>query len=307
MSRKSLIVLVATSVSLFLLLAASSRRVDGWSAFDEAYFHRDGAKNKHKFNATDPAFAKPDHGRHCENFPDTSNILLVMKTGASESFARVPTQLFTVLRCLDDFLIFSDMDQEIAGYKIHDSLSTVLEEAKNGNSDFDLYRRQKACIVDQEGCNKLGNPAKEGWNLDKYKNIHMAEKTYAMRPDYDWYVFVDADSYVLWPNLVQWLKTLNHKKKLYLGSVALLSGFSFGHGGSGYIVSQAAMADFAGGHPGIGNAWDMKAKNECCGDYVFAKAMKEVTGTPVQQVVSLFLPLDLSFSLSRIKEVFLLP
>lgn len=260
--------------------------MDGWSAFDEAYFHRNGAGNTQKNNTTNAVYNKPDHARHCDDFPDTSNILLVMKTGASESFARIPTQLFTVLSCLDDFLIFSDMDQEIAGYRIHDSLSTVLEEAKNGNSDFDLYRRQKACIVNQEDCNKLGNPAKEGWNLDKYKNIHMAEKTYEMRPDYDWYVFVDADSYVLWPNLVMWLKQLNHKKRLYLGSVALLGGFSFGHGGSGYVVSQAAMADFAGGHPGIGNQWDMKAKDECCGDYVFARAMKEATGTPVQQVVS---------------------
>ncbi|KAK4209134.1 glycoprotein-N-acetylgalactosamine 3-beta-galactosyltransferase 1 [Rhypophila decipiens] len=283
LSRRSLILLAATSLSLFLLLIASSQRMDGWSAFDQAYFHRDGAKNnKPKANSTDPT--RPDHDRHCENFPDTGNILLVMKTGASESYARIPTQLLTILKCVPDFLIFSDMDQEIAGYRIHDSLSTVLESAKAGNSDFDLYRRQKACIVNQEDCNKLGNPAKEGWNLDKYKNIHMAEKTYHMRPDYDWYVFVDADSYVLWPNLVMWLKQLNPMKKLYLGSVALLGGFNFGHGGSGYVVSQGAMADFVGKHPGIGNQWDIKVKSECCGDYVFARAMKEVAGTPVQQV-----------------------
>lgn len=51
------------------------------------------------YNSTDP----------CDNFPNTDGILLVMKTGATEVFERVPTHLLTTLRCLPDFLIFSDM------------------------------------------------------------------------------------------------------------------------------------------------------------------------------------------------------
>lgn len=45
----------------------------------------------------------------CNGFPDTSNILLVMKTGATEAFDKLPTHLLTTMRCLKDFLIFSDM------------------------------------------------------------------------------------------------------------------------------------------------------------------------------------------------------
>lgn len=45
----------------------------------------------------------------CTNFPNTDNILLVMKTGATEAFDKVPTQLLTAMQCLPDFLIFSDM------------------------------------------------------------------------------------------------------------------------------------------------------------------------------------------------------
>lgn len=208
-----------------------------------------------------------------------------MKTGASESFARVPTQLMTMLKCLPDFLIFSDMEQDIGGQKIHDSLATVLSEAQEGNSDFDLYRRQKQCLVDQENCNKQGDPAREGWNLDKYKNVHIAEKAYAMRPNYDWYLFVDADTYVLWPNLMQWLKKLDPTKKLYLGSVTMIGGFHFGHGGSGYLVSQAAMKEMVVEHPGIANKFDVRAKSECCGDYIFALALKDTTDVGVQNMV----------------------
>lgn len=45
----------------------------------------------------------------CANFPDTDGVLLVMKTGATEAFDRIPTHLLTTLNCLPDFLIFSDM------------------------------------------------------------------------------------------------------------------------------------------------------------------------------------------------------
>ncbi|KAK3935209.1 hypothetical protein QBC46DRAFT_423419 [Diplogelasinospora grovesii] len=135
-----------------------------------------------------------------------------------------------------------------------------------------------------DNCNKLGDPASEGWNLDKYKNVHIAEKVYALRPNYDWYVFVDADTYVLWPNMVEWLGQLNPKKKHYLGSVTLINNFRFGHGGSGYIVSRAAMKPFVGHNLGIANKYDARAKNECCGDYLFALALKDTTGLEVQQM-----------------------
>lgn len=45
----------------------------------------------------------------CASFPNTDGVLLVMKTGATEAFDRIPTHLLTTLTCLPDFLIFSDM------------------------------------------------------------------------------------------------------------------------------------------------------------------------------------------------------
>ncbi|KAJ0326649.1 hypothetical protein COL5a_006837 [Colletotrichum fioriniae] len=226
------------------------------------------------------------HDPICDTFPDTSNILVIMKTGATESFDKVPTQLMTMLKCLPEYFIFSDLDQTVANYHIRDSLDKVLPEAMEGNQDFDLYRRQKACQADQQSCNKLAVSKDEGWNLDKYKNVHIAEKTYRMRPNYDWYIYIDADTYVLWPTLVQWLKNLNPKNKHYLGSVTMIRNFVFGHGGSGYIVSQAAMHDMIADHEDVGNKWDVRASKECCGDYIFALAMKDNADVNVHNVVS---------------------
>lgn len=45
----------------------------------------------------------------CARFPSTDGVLLVMKTGATEAYDRIPTQLLTTLSCLPDFLLFSDL------------------------------------------------------------------------------------------------------------------------------------------------------------------------------------------------------
>lgn len=229
------------------------------------------------FRKVDPA---------CADFPDTSKILLVMKTGASEAYSKVPTQVLTNLRCVFDFLIFSDMAQEIAGYQVRDSLDTVLDEVKTGNQDFDLYRNQQHCLVDQESCNKNKDVASQGWALDKYKNIHIAEKTLKLRPNHDWYLFVDADTYVIWSTLVEWLLRIDSSKPHYLGSVAMLGDFPFGHGGSGYLVSRTAMKDFFDGRTDVANNWDAEASETCCGDYMFAYALKNDTDIAVNNMVS---------------------
>lgn len=234
----------------------------------------------------DLASSRAGHDAVCDGFPDTSDIFLVVKTGATEAFDRIPTQLMTVLRCIPDFLIFSDLEQNIAGHHIHDSLETVLDEARENNTNFDLYRKQKACDIDQNMCaSTMDGPKDAAWNLDKYKNIHMAEKTYCMRPGYDWYVFIDADTYVSWPNLVQMLRRLDPAKERYLGSTTVIGDMPFGHGGSGYAVSGAAMKGFAK-NPGVANSFDLRIMDTCCGDYMFAVALNDTIGVTVDNIVS---------------------
>lgn len=297
-SRRALVLLSIGSLVLLVVL---------WNAFsvDAPYHlrppppgHDDVSDRLHApytaSKPSHPANDANDKARNndplCAHYPDTSNIGVVMKTGATEAYARIPTQLLTVLRCVSDFRIFSDKAQTVAGVPIHDSLDDVLPEAMEGNADFDLYRDQKGCEVDVGPCTAGHDRAKSGWNLDKYKNIHMAEKAYKMMPDKDWYIFVDADTYVLWNTLVEWLGKMDPSEELYLGSVAYVSGFPFSHGGSGYILSGAAMEAVVGKNPGIGNKYDVRVKDTCCGDYMFSKAAKEVADIDVRNVVSRPIP-----------------
>lgn len=240
---------------------------------------KDGGSQEPLSPATDPV---------CEDFPDTSGILLVMKTGATESYDRLPVQIMTILKCLPDFLIFSDLEQYIGGHHVRDSLETFLPEAMEGNPDFDLYRLQKECAVDQDDCARnLEGADAAGWNLDKYKNIHMAEKSYRLRPDYDWYVFVDADTYVSWPNLVSSLRSIDASVGHLLGVPTVIGDKLFAHGGSGYVVSKGAMEEFVDRNPGIANSFDEEIHKTCCGDFMFAQALNEVTGVEVEHFVSI--------------------
>ncbi|PHH63288.1 hypothetical protein CDD81_6145 [Ophiocordyceps australis] len=288
LSKRSSLLLLAFSVFIGGLLVASSRL--GELCHDGSLCGLSSLRRKLSpagHEAVAPTSQGPRQGSakeadECAHFPDTSKVLLVMKTGASEAYGKVPNQIMTNLKCLPDLLVFGDMEQRVAGHKVHDSLESVLAQVKEENSDFELYFRQKTCPVDQEACNKNHKVGEEAWKLDKYKNIHMAEKTYAMRRHYDWYLFVDADTYVVWPTLMQWLERLDAADRHYIGSVAYVGNFPFGHGGSGYLVSQATMRTMFDGQANVANRWDQRVTRECCGDYVFSLALHNETGIDVE-------------------------
>lgn len=56
-----------------------------------------------------------------------------------------------------------------------------------------------------------------------------------------WYIFIEADSFLLWSMLQQYLTTLDSTKPIYAGKQTLMAGDMFAHGGSGFVVSQPAL------------------------------------------------------------------
>ncbi|RYP64962.1 hypothetical protein DL771_008531 [Monosporascus sp. 5C6A] len=228
----------------------------------------------------------------CADFPDTDGILLVMKTGATEAFDKVPTQLLTTMRCLPDFLLFSDMEQQIGPYHVYDALAEVEESAKAHNSDFDLYRHQKECPVSQKSCiDARSDNTQKAWNLDRYKFLPMMEQTWRLRPGRDWYIFTEADTYVFWANMVQWLRNhsgINPRERVYLGSRSFIGGTPFGHGGSGYVISGSLLKHLIEYHPGVVEQYNVKGANECCGDLMLALALEEYEHVKIRQSWPLF-------------------
>ncbi|KAF7549946.1 hypothetical protein G7046_g8176 [Stylonectria norvegica] len=220
----------------------------------------------------------------CDSFPNMDNITLVMKTGATEAYDKLPTQLLTNMQCMPDFLLFSDLEQQIGNHKIHNVLDKVDSELKEGLNEFKLYEAQITCPVSQKDCT---GEMKGAWELDKYKFLHMIERAWEMRPNREWYVFAEADTYVFWPNMIYWLRhKVDTAKNPYVGSVAFLANKAFAHGGSGYVISGETVRKMVQ-IPDVAAKYDAMAPNECCGDLLMALAVIE-TGEKVQQAHPMF-------------------
>lgn len=221
----------------------------------------------------------------CPDATFAENVVVAIKTGVVEAAEKIPTQIQNSFRCAkdDNVLVFSDVQQDIGEYHAYDALDTVLDSVKDIYSkDFQIYYDQQRLWLDRGDVSALKDVKhpdhpddRAGWIVDKYKNLHILEKAWALRPDKAWYLFVDADTYIFWPTLVHWLKTLDPTKKAYFGSDASIGGAHFGHGGSGIVLSNAAMHEVAVKHPGTARQWDSQVNRYCCGEVPFSHALKD--------------------------------
>lgn len=196
---------------------------------------------------------------------------MVMKTGATEAYDKLPMHFITTLRCNNDSILFSDMEMNMAGHHLIDTLGDVADDIKKDNKDFDLYRLLQEYHRLGEDPRQL-REGTNGWNLDKYKFIHMLLKTYKYRPDVPWYFFIEADSAVIWDNLRTLLNKYDPRKPYYLGSPTYLD-IEFAHGGTGYIISQAAMEAAVGKHLDIAEKYDKDVRDICCGDRMIGRVL----------------------------------
>jgi hypothetical protein len=232
-----------------------------------------------------PAIPNPRiQDARCNTFPDPGNIAIAVKTGATEAVEKIPMLMRTTLGCAQNVVIFSDLEQNIAGHHLQDALEDIPRSAMDGNSDFDFYWKLKEAKKYGQ-IEKMLKGAHDprikedlaSWTLDKYKQLHILEKLYAAHPNKDWYLMMDADTYIVWPNLLEWLPQLPNPtaNTLYLGSPAAVGDVKFAHGGSGILLSQAAMYEFAVKNKGIASSWDKPMHDECCGDYVIGNVFKQ--------------------------------
>ena len=210
-------------------------------------------------------------------------IVVIFKTGAQE-ISQLAIHLATTLRYLDerDILFFSDLQGSIGPFLVNDALRNVDQKIRQDHPDFEIYRAIRRYQSTGQDIGELkedrskGN-GRSGWRLDKYKFIHMVEETFEMRPDAKWYVFVETDSYVVWNNLVDWLKMLDSTKPIYLGAAVSSGHYAFAHGGSGYVLSNAAMNKLLGPDQpqGLAASWDVRMEDQCCGDIALGIALHE--------------------------------
>jgi hypothetical protein len=180
---------------------------------------------------------KVHFGQECSPFSAgvMNDVTIVLKIGAVEAKTQLPLYLNRLGRCKQDLLIFSDRKDSYSGFEIADALAHLRPEYKFNNPDFDVYDRIQNDNVTEE-------KSDEGWRLDKYKFLPMMEWTSYMRPESQWFVFIELDTYINYDNLYRFLTHFNPRSAHYFGSpIIVKKKASYAHGGSGYVLSRGAL------------------------------------------------------------------
>jgi hypothetical protein len=188
----------------------------------------------------------------CWDQPGSNDTVVILRTGSTELEDRFRIHLSTSLLCFKHRIVFSDYEEPYHGSQILDALSTVNETIKSHHPDFELYRRiqsqGRAALTPSElsgspeAFERLeGNVENPGWKLDKWKFMPMLNRTMYEYPDKKWYVFMEADSFLLLSMLQQYLSLLDPTEPYYIGSGSCMGEDLFAHGGSGFVASRPAM------------------------------------------------------------------
>ncbi|KAI9803851.1 MAG: hypothetical protein M1825_001731 [Sarcosagium campestre] len=213
----------------------------------------------------------------CAKLPLLDDVLVVMKTGVTAVKDRMPIHLSTTLSCIPHYVVYSDLEEDVAGQHVFDALDDVREEVRHKEDEFDLYNRIKA--HGRKGIKPIElveGKGGSGWKLDKWKFLPLVDKALAHRPTAKWFIFVEADTYIVWPNMLDWLSHLNASEPLYIGAPTQIGASLFAHGGSGYVASAPAMKLVSERRNAQLEAYDKMTAEEWAGDCVLGRTMKDV-------------------------------
>ncbi|CAI7639937.1 unnamed protein product [Penicillium glandicola] len=195
------------------------------------------------------------------------DIMVVIKTGATEALEKVPIHLRTTLQCVPHFAIFSDYEEIIDGVRTYDVLHNISDATMEKEPEFEIYRRLRE--VGREGLTDaewgddtngpLGKVNNPGWKLDKWKFLPMIEEALEVMPD-----------------AKCWLGHLNPERQYYLGSPMQIGDTLFGYGGAGIVLSSLTM--------NLLHEYQIRAKedleamtaHEWAGDCALARALQDV-------------------------------
>jgi hypothetical protein len=222
--------------------------------------------------------------QECKHLPGEDDVLVIVRTGATEALEKLPIHFTTILGCIPHFVVYSDFEETIAGHQVYDAFDEVNATIKEQNPDFELYNRLKqngrdallASDLATSSHGNTGNLGNPGWRLDKWKFLPLVDKALRIRPSAKWYVFVEADTYLVWENLLTWLSTFDASEPHYIGSQMQIGEVIFGHGGSGFAISSPAMQMVAERRAAHLEEYDEFTAGHWAGDCVLGKALNDV-------------------------------
>ncbi|KAI0128029.1 hypothetical protein BJ170DRAFT_581117 [Xylariales sp. AK1849] len=221
----------------------------------------------------------------CASLDGLDDLLVILKTGANEAREKIPVHFDTTLRCVPHYAIYSDLEEQIAGHRLQNALDELDPEIIASHPDFHYYRRLqeggREAFSTQEVArwsaaeNTERGRDSPGWRLDKWKFLPVAEKALKHRPEAKWFVFIEADTYVIWSNLLEWLYNFYEDEPYYLGQQMQIGDVVFAYGGSGFIISNTALKMLVAQRRSHLKSYDNFTGNHWAGDCVLGTALAD--------------------------------
>lgn len=245
------------------------------------YFHKKGSNHASTHqHRTEPELV-------CPQSKLADDVLIILRTGATESLEKVPVHLRTTFRCVPHFTIFSDMDEKIEGHAVHDVLKDVSEEIKQSHHDFKLYnhlqKHGRSGLPSQTSLTSLSGSFKgdylqtnkPGWELDKWKFLPMIDRALQEKPDAKWFVFMEPDTYLGFHNLISYLSTFDETKEYYIGKHLFINDIVYAYGGAGFALSAPAMRTIASQRHAHLSSYETFTRDHWVGDYALGKVAED--------------------------------
>tara|TARA_R110002003_G_scaffold1926_9_gene23769 strand:+ start:6826 stop:7992 length:1167 start_codon:yes stop_codon:yes gene_type:complete len=195
---------------------------------------------------------------------------------------KLPVHFETTLRCVPNFVVYSDLEEDIQGHHVYDVLNEVSETLKASVQEFELYEqlrsrgRQGLNSTTHLGSGPSGSLENPSWKLDRFKFLPMVNKALQHRPTAKWFIFIEADTYLGWNNLLEYLTRFDSNRNYYIGKQMYIGEVLFAHGGSGFVLSAAAMRTVTDHWKAHIIEYDKYTAESWAGDMVLGKVLRDV-------------------------------
>jgi hypothetical protein len=199
------------------------------------------------------------------NQVDTDQIVVTIKTTATEAYAKLPLVLLLTNPVFHDTMnIVSDLQMDVGAFHVHDVLDRLDINFLASNAELARYKRQVHLAMNSIPLSTLkeDDAAKEQGamlQMDKYKYLRMVERAWELKPDRNWYVFVEAGTYLIRPNLMLWLGHLDPEQPLFFANPPELDASEPSTVGSTtFVLSKQAMAKLLVERENVIAGWDAR-------------------------------------------------
>ncbi|OTB18569.1 glycosyltransferase family 31 protein, partial [Daldinia sp. EC12] len=215
-----------------------------------------------------------------------NDVLVVLQVDATDIYKKLPIHFETVLRCVPNYVIYSDTEAIIEGHYIYDFLNQVNDTLRSTIFEFELYNRLRTNARPRQKyqTSQLGGGLELAYARRlryQWKLLPMAERALQYRPQAKWFVFLEADTYMVWQNVLEWLARFNPEQAYYFGSGTYVGDDLLPSENLGFAFSRHAIEEIAEYWRGYQTKWHQYPNKQWAGDITIRHALQRVRSSIV--------------------------